>query len=101
MTPPAIYRWHLPELWAIGDDLRKNYYFTGTIYDIAVWSDARTAEEIADSSIADLGMVGYQDNLLVAYDFQAEYKITAVDPFHQDLSGNDNHLTGTLNVKAK
>ena len=91
----------LPATWGIGDDLRKNYCFTGTIYDIAVWGDARTADEIADSSIAKLGTADYQDNLLVAYDFQATYKVTAVNPFHQDLSGNGNHLTGTLNVQTR
>ena len=89
---------NLSNLMAIGDDLRKTYRFTGTIYDVAMWSDVRTAEEIANSSITQIGTEGYQDNLLVAYDFQAAHKITAVNPFNKDLSGSGNHLTGTLNV---
>ena len=88
----------LPAGWAIGDDLRGLYRLDGTIYDVAVWSDARTADEIANSSIANIGTAGYRDNLLAAYDFAAGYRISDVDPFHKDLSGNGVTLKGTLNV---
>ena len=87
---------NLSNLWGIGNDLR-NYPFIGTIYDIALWSDARTAEEVAGSSIANLGTAGYQDNLLAAYNFLASYKISQKN-FAKDLSGNGKDLTGTLNV---
>ena len=88
----------LPAGWAIGDDLRGLYRLDGTIYDVAVWSDARTADEIANSSIANIGTAGYRDNLLAVYDFAAGYRISDVDPFHKDLSGNGVTLKGTLNV---
>jgi len=87
---------NLSNLWGIGNDLRT-YPFNGTIYDIALWSDVRTAEEISGSSIASLGTAGYNDNLLAAYNFCEGYKISKAN-FSQDLSGNGNQLTGTLNV---
>ena len=87
---------NLSNLWGIGNDLR-NYPFIGTIYDIALWSDARTAEEVAGSSIASLGTASYNDHLLAAYNFRAGYKVSQKD-FAKDLSGNGKDLTGTLNV---
>jgi len=94
----AIPNANLPEAFVVGNDLRNNAYFDGAIYDVSVWSDARTAEEVAGTTISDLNTDGYQDNLLAAYNFRAVYNANAVNPFHADLSDNGYDLTGTLNV---
>ncbi|MBQ8803910.1 MAG: metallophosphoesterase [Tyzzerella sp.] len=89
---------NLSNIYAVGSDLRDGFYFNGTIYDIALWSDARTADEVAASTILDVSTDSYQDNLLAAYNFRAGYSSSATDPFKTDLSDNGNKLTGTLNV---
>ena len=89
---------NLSNLYAVGSDLRAGYYFNGTIYDVALWSDVRTAEEIAGATISELNTDDYQDNLLAAYNFRAVYNANAVNPFHADLSDNGYDLTGTLNI---
>ena len=90
---------NLTNNWAIGDDLRKTYYFDGTIYDIALWSDVRTGDEVANSSVSQINTDAYKDNLIAAYDFRASYDAdTAANAFKKDLSGNGYDITGTLNV---
>ncbi len=75
---------HLP---VIGGDHRNGNatHFTGTIYSVAVWSDIRTAAEIA--SDYQNGITTTDDNLLAAYDLTKCSK-HLVD----DLSANGNDL---------
>lgn len=71
----------------IGGDLRNGNTtrFTGTIYSVSLWSDVRTAEEIA----ADYknGINTSDEKLLAAYDFRK-----CPEHFTKDLSANSNDL---------
>lgn len=87
----------------IGNDLRtgdrETPRFKGEIYDISLWSDVRTPEEIATSSIKNVNTSDYKDNLIAAYDFRNSYNpVYENASFHTDLSGNGYDLSGTLNV---
>lgn len=71
----------------IGGDHRNGNatYFTGTIESVAVWSDVRTAEEIA----ADCknGITVSDEKLMAAYNF-----LKCPEHFLNDLSANGNNL---------
>ncbi len=71
----------------VGGDLRNGNatYFTGTIYSMAVWSDIRTAAEIA--SDYKNGITTSDTKLLAAYNF-----VKCPDHFVDDLSANNNDL---------
>ncbi len=75
----------------IGGDHRNGNatYFTGEIYSVAVWSDMRSAAEIA----ADYknGIDVKDDKLLAAYDFTK-----CPEHFVEDLSANNNDLEHIL-----
>ena len=80
--------------WTIGQrqDTTTKYKFGGAIYDLSVWSDVRTPEEVACSYI---GNVDTEDeNLIAAYNFN-----TTENP-SEDLSKNGYDLSGTLNISA-
>ena len=73
----------------IGGDARgsNSQYFKGQIKDVAVYSDLRTASEIA----SDVNGIGYTDaNLLLAYDFSVSGSERL-----RDYSMNENHLVYT------
>ena len=69
----------------IGGDFRGDnaQYFKGTIYEVNLYSDALTADQVAS---------GTGTGLMASYDF------TAAADQHVDLSGNGYDLTGELNL---
>ena len=72
----------------VGGDHRGGnvQYYKGNIKNVALFTDIRTAEEIAaDAASADSAVVSSKDNLSVCYDFTSNKK-------GNDLSGNNNWL---------
>lgn len=74
----------------VGGDLRSDNknYFKGEIFDIAVWSDVRTATEISNTNIEN---VDFSD-LIAAYNFDG-----SVIP-NVDLSKHGYDIVGDLNI---
>ena len=75
-------------VWCIGGDLRSGnvQYFKGKIASVTVFSDARSAAEIA----ADMNSVPLEDECLIAhYDLEGKQKAMVIE----DLSGNGRRVT--------
>jgi hypothetical protein len=80
----------LPDNFVLGGDARTNNanYFKGDLKNLAVWSDARTAEEIKADAAKEEFSVASDSALLFAYDLTKETQVEAFT----DLSGKGNHV---------
>ena len=81
----------LPDAFLLGRDARagNSNYFKGDLKNLAVWSDARSASEIAADAAKEDFSVESDSALLFAYDLTGE---TQAERF-TDLSGNDRHVS--------
>ncbi len=90
-TEPEVYNnmnYTCDEIFRIGGDGRKNneQWFKGSIKGVELYSDVRSAEEVASDYERLLTAAPTGDNLLAAYNFTAE------SGFLTDLSSNGNDL---------
>ena len=74
-----------------GTDLRKGYFLNGQIGEVRMWSDERTAEEIAE--YADKSVTGTEEELIHAWQFEQPEEKNPEETVFEDLVSDGVNVT--------